>query len=116
MINETPKIKAILGSLGYDETAQDDIHAGDLIYAIRRKPEEVLRASDMDGELETEREYYDPKEFAFYVHKRVDVRLKVAVEAAKEEFRQASGGEFDLSDRGWERLVAITLKAAEDAE
>lgn len=115
-MNETPKIKAVLGAMGYDEVNQDDIHVGDLIYAIRREPEEVVRVSDMDGELETEGEYYDPRDFAFYVHKRADVRLKTAVEAAKEEFRQASGGETLLSDDQWERLVAITLKAAEDAE
>lgn len=116
MINETPKIKAVLGSLGYNEVKQNDIQVGDLVYAIRREPEEVLNTKDRDGDLETGERFYNPEFFAFYVHKRVDVRLKVAAEAAREEFRQASGGETLLSDEQWERLVAITLKAAEDAE
>lgn len=115
-MNETPKIKAVLGAMGYDEVKQDDIHVGDLVYAIRREPEQVLQVKDHDGDLETPTAFYSPRVFAFYVHKRVDVRLKAAVEAAKEEFRQSSGGETLLSDDQWERLVAIALKASEDAE
>lgn len=50
--------------------AQGDLRVGDNIYALHKEPEKVLQVSDSDGDLETTRHFYDPKEFDFYLAER----------------------------------------------
>lgn len=56
--------------LGSRLVSQDELRVGDKIYALRKKPEEVIRVKDGDGDLETPGGFYDPKHYEFYLAER----------------------------------------------
>lgn len=56
--------------LGARKVAQEDLRAGDKIYVLGKKPQEVLVALDGDGDLETNEDYYNPSQYDFYLVER----------------------------------------------
>lgn len=64
---------------GAVEVLQGDLMPGDKIYPMRKEPEKVLEARDSDGDLSTDHDYYDPREYRFFLVGRAEVELPEVV-------------------------------------
>lgn len=61
--------------LGASKTAQEDLRAGDKIYALRKEPEVVSQPIDADGDVDVPSGFYDPELFDFYLVERAEVKI-----------------------------------------
>lgn len=66
---------ALNALLGSRLISQDELRKGDKVFVVRKYPEEVLRVKDDDGDLETGHDYYDPRDFDFYLAERETVKI-----------------------------------------
>lgn len=64
---------------GAVEVLQGNLIPGDMVYPVRKQPEKVLEVRDSDGDVSTDHEYYNPRNYRFFLVSRAEVELPEVV-------------------------------------